>query len=143
MEFQKSIAASAEKSKEVKNIKLPKLEEGWQEWDLPRLIVALKKWKDINISISNDSLEQNKQKRFRSNPNMYLTKEGERKKRGCVYCEDANHTSKDCSKVSTVSARKKILAEKKLCFNCTGMKHRASDCKSTINCQKCNQKHHT
>ena len=134
--------AVLEKLKGIKT-DLVRGEEGWQEWDLPRLVVALKKWKDINISIGNDSLEQNKQKRFRSNPNMYLTKEGERKKRGCVYCEDANHTSKDCSKVSTVSARKKILAEKKLCFNCTGMKHRASDCKSTINCQKCNQKHHT
>ena len=60
----------------------------------------------------------------------------------CVlYCEDPNHSSKDCSSVSTVPARKKVLAEKKLCFNYTGLKHRASDCKSNINCQNCKQKH--
>ena len=65
------------------------------------------------------------------------------KKRTCVYSEESTHSSKDCLNVLTVSARKKVLAEKKLCFNFTGLKHRASDCKSNINCQKCNQKHHT
>ena len=51
--------------------------------------------------------------------------------------------SKSCPKISSVSARKKFFAERRLCFNCTGAKHRASDCKSTLNCQLCNQKHHT
>ena len=31
-------------------------EEGWQEWDLPRLVIALKKWRDINpiVNASNN-----------------------------------------------------------------------------------------
>ena len=43
----------------------------------------------------------------------------------------------------SVDERKGILAKKKLYFNCTGPKHRANECRSTILCQKCNQKHQT
>ena len=35
------------------------------------------------------------------------------------------------------------LSEKKLCFNCTGSKHKASERCSTKNCQFCNEKHQT
>lgn len=33
--------------------------------------------------------------------------------------------------------------EKRLCFNCTGAKHRAEDCKSKSTCLNCHAKHHT
>jgi hypothetical protein len=120
-------------------------EEGWQDWDLPRLVVALKKWENVN-PIENNYQDNNKSsppKRFGPRSDFYHTKDGDRKKRVCVYCEDCSHLSKNCPKMSSVSARKKFLAERRLCFNCTGAKHRASDCKSTFNCQLCNQKHHT
>ena len=39
--------------------------------------------------------------------------------------------------------RKKILAKKGLCFNCTGTQHRANDCKSKLGCQKSQRRHHT
>ena len=42
-----------------------------------------------------------------------------------------------------MNERKKILATKRLCFNCTGARHRASECRSTSGCQRCKQKHHT
>ena len=114
-------------------------EHEWQDWDLPRLVTALKKWKDIHTldDASNESTKPKRDSKF------FLTKDSECKKRTCVYCEESTHSPRDCSTVLPVSARKKVLAEKKRCFNCTGLKHRASDCKSNINCQKCNQKHHT
>ena len=31
----------------------------------------------------------------------------------------------------------------KLCFNCTGLKHKASECNSTKTCQPCQGKHRT
>ena len=37
----------------------------------------------------------------------------------------------------------KILAKKKLCFNCTGPNHRAIECKSKSCCYHCAKKHHT
>ena len=45
--------------------------------------------------------------------------------------------------VVTVDDRKKVLSNKRLCFNCTGSKHRAEDCKSRSLCQICQRRHHT
>ena len=36
-----------------------------------------------------------------------------------------------------------ILSKKKLCVNCTGPNHRASDCRSNKTCTNCKGKHHT
>ena len=49
----------------------------------------------------------------------------------------------DCHRVTSFDERKKILATKKLCFNCTGPKHRAIECNSKISCRHCAKKHHT
>ena len=38
---------------------------------------------------------------------------------------------------------RKILSNKKLCFNCTGAKHRAAECCSATTCLKFKNKHHT
>ena len=38
----------------------------------------------------------------------------------CVYCEDTDHNFTYCEKVESITERKKLLMEKKLCFNSTG-----------------------
>lgn len=119
-------------------------EDGWQDWDFSRLVVALKKWKDIHpVEDSESQRKPPPQKRFDKKSGFYHTKDGERRNRACVYCDQAEHSSKDCSRVTTVDERKRLLAQRKLCFNCTGAKHRASECKSNLTCKKCNLKHHT
>ena len=45
--------------------------------------------------------------------------------------------------VKSVEDRRLILSKKKLCFNCTGTKYRASDCRSNKLCLISNSKHHT
>ena len=98
-------------------------EEGWQDWDLPRLVVALKKWRDINEIAnlsSNDDKPVSKQPGRRSN--FHYAKYGDGKKRPCVYCNEKTHVSKDCRNVASVTERKKLLVDRKLCFNCTGAK---------------------
>ena len=49
--------------------------------------------------------------------------------------------------MTTLDVRKKLLARKKLCFNCTGSRHRAAECTSSstiiFKLQNCKQKHHT
>ena len=45
--------------------------------------------------------------------------------------------------VTETEEREKILADKRLCFDCTGAKHHAGECKSKLRCQICNRKHHT
>jgi hypothetical protein len=125
-----------EKLKGIK-VDLVRGNEGWQDWDLARLIVELKKWRDINpVDESGNTKKQRKS-------GFYYAKDGDRRKRACVYCDAETHNSKDCLTVTDIDQRKKLLAEKKLCFNCTGTKHRAADCKSVHKCSKCNMKHHS
>ena len=69
---------------------------------------------------------------------------GKEKKKGtCIYCDDKHHRSYQCEKVKTLADRKKIIATKKLCYNCAGTGHCAADCKSKRNCQNCGGLHHS
>ena len=116
--------------------------EDWQEWDLPCLVIALKKWKDKPI----------RRRKFRNHERKSAAKTRKEKIRSissrcpqapCVYCDDSTHTSHNCTRVPTIDKRKKLLPHKRLCFNCTGTKHRAADCKCKNSCLKCGQRHHT
>ena len=60
----------------------------------------------------------------------------------CIYC-DGSHRAKDCTEVTDVGERRGILSNKKRCFNCTGSKHRANNCRNKTSCQKCQCRHHT
>ena len=60
-----------------------------------------------------------------------------------VYCEKPGHKSSECELVNETPERRLILSKKKLCFNCTGPKHRASDCCSNKTSANCKLKHHT
>ena len=110
-------------------------EAGWQDWDLPRLVLALKKWRDIN-SVGEDASNVSK-----SRSRLYHAEE--QKPRMCVYCERGDHVSPACTHLTTLDERKKFLAQKGMCFNCTGTKHRAADCNSRSRYQKCGKRHHT
>ena len=110
-------------------------EAGWQHWDLPRLVLALKKWRDIN-SVGEDASNVSK-----SRSRLYHAEE--RKPRMSVYCERGDHVSSACTHLTTLDERKKFLAQKGMSFNCTGTKHRAADCNSRSRCQKCGKRHHT
>lgn len=56
------------------------------------------------------------------------------KTKACGYVTQKIMT--ECEKGRETQDLRKILSEKKLCFNCTGTQHRASECKSAI-MQKC------
>ena len=61
--------------------------------------------------------------------------------RTCVFCK-GTHSPSDCQTVATSQARKELVTEKNLCFNCLG-KHKVSVCNSRYRCRKCQRKHHT
>ncbi|CAB4043165.1 Hypothetical predicted protein, partial [Paramuricea clavata] len=84
--------SEADNKKDIKEIKvdLVRGNEGWQDWDLTRLIVELKKWRDINpVDESGNTKKQRKS-------GFYYAKDGDRRKRACVYCDAETHNSKDC-----------------------------------------------
>ena len=58
-----------------------------------------------------------------------------------MYCEKPDHKSSDCKTEKSVTERRKLLSDKKLCFSCTGAKHRAAECRSAKTCLKCKSKH--
>lgn len=60
-----------------------------------------------------------------------------------MYCEETSHNSADCPRVSTLDGRKKILTEKKLCFNCTGPRHWTVECVSKMSRELCSRRLHT
>ena len=115
-------------------------DENWQTWDFLKLCDALKLWTRRNPVESNSG---DPPKRDRSPSRVYNTRQQEAKARACVYCEDVSHKSSDCPRVTSFDDRKKFLAEKRLCFNCTRPKHRTAECSSKLICSFCSRKHHT
>ena len=113
---------------------LVRLDDDWQDWGFTQLVEALRKWTELNPKIlapPDKNLKRDK---------IYHTRENEHKCRACVYCDKEGHKS---SEFKTVAERRLILSQKRLCFNCTGSKHRASERRSTKTCLTCKEKHHT
>ena len=119
---------------------------GWQDWDFAQLLQALKRWKDINPIEESESSKSGQSNRRQdghlpARVKSYQTQQ--QSARGCVYCDGTDHKSSNCQKYTNVDARKKILASKRLYFNCTGPKHRAAECKTRSGCFTCGERHHT
>ena len=81
--------------------------EEWQNWDFPRLIKALKTWKEINPLESNAENLEKPGVKFCGRKNTFQTKETMPTQRACVYCEVTDHRSVNCDKFVTVEDRKK------------------------------------
>ena len=124
--------------------------EGWKDWGFKDLLRELQKWTQINpveeIAVEKLEKDQTGKRNQQFKPSLPIFDTHQSKPRSgnqCVYCEDDNHRAINCTKVTSVHERQKILSEKKLCFNCTGTRHRADECKSKLRCQICDRKHHT
>ena len=81
-------------------------DKDWQEWDFPRLVEALRQWVERN-PVSNKDDKHDSKYGYRDGRSTgyrdraYHAKQNETK-RVCVYCESAEHKSKDCTKVVSV-----------------------------------------
>ncbi|XP_068674565.1 uncharacterized protein [Montipora foliosa] len=116
---------------------LVRTDDSWREWNFPKLVDELRKWTERNPIQLKQSDKPWRDKNFQ------IQQDRDGRNQGCVYCGKQEHKSVDCKTVVTVDDRKKVLSNKRLCFNCTGSKHRAEDCKSRSLCQICQRRHHT
>ena len=117
---------------------LVRTDDNWQEWQFPELIEALRKW-TVRKPLKPDDIHAEKYTRSKN----FQARQQESKPRVCVYCEEAGHRSTECKKVVAIADRRKILGDKQLCFNCTGQRHKAADCRSQQGCQYCKRRHHS
>ena len=62
--------------------------------------------------------------------------------RRCVFCDNRNHKPQDCKLVTRPQARKRILMSKHCCYICMKQGDLAKDCKSSIKCFVCGNRHH-
>ena len=63
----------------------------------------------------------------RKNPAYQTKDESAKVAHVCVFCNSEDHRSAECGKFPNISQRRRILSDKKLCFNCTGTRHQAQD----------------
>ena len=110
----------------------------WENWDFCKLVEALRQWTKRNPQDNAHGGQNSARKRdtlFHASWGM--------KPRGCIYCDSSEHKANDCSKVTSVSERKQILAKRRLCFNCTCRNHKVSERASKVACKMCGKHHHT
>ncbi|CAB3998678.1 Pol poly [Paramuricea clavata] len=114
----------------------------WRDWTFKDLLESLKKWTETNLVPKVHKRDKFGKDPYSQSPGgqAFGSRNHEIK---CVYCESTDHRAKTCDKVLTPLERKKILAKKRLCFNCASGQHHANSCKSKISCQLCEERHHT
>jgi hypothetical protein len=112
---------------------LVRLDDEWQDWGFTQLVEALRKWCERNPIVIEEKPDHggsdtggSKVKSVR----CFQVNQQQWKPKPCVYCNSDQHKSVVCDKIVDVASRKKELAAKKRCFNCTGLKHRTSECRS-------------
>ena len=118
------------------------VEGDWRDWTFTKLLETLRKWTETNAVVKVD--KRGKEKRNFSLPQdrAFQSNNGDGFKythgpNKCVYCDSNGHRAPNCDKVSSPNERKKILVERKLCFNCAAGQHSAKISKI------CNKRHHT
>ena len=116
---------------------LVRTDESWREWNFPKLVDELRKWTERNPIQSKQSDKPWRDKNFQAY-SREMAEIGD-----AFIAKNKITKSVDCKTVATVNDRKRMLSNKRLCFNCTGYKQRAEDCKSRSLCQICQRKHHT
>ena len=63
--------------------------------------------------------------------------------RGCLFCQTPDHKAVNCDKVVSIEARKKVFLKKRMCFTCSGIRHRAEELKNKPTFQVCHARHNT
>ena len=122
---------------------LVRTDDDWRQWDFIKLVDALRKWTERNpvkMHVHDRSSDKSDRQSNLSRMNAFQARQREAKQRRCVYCNEISHASINCPKIVSSVDRKKYLSEKRLCFNCTGAEHRASDCRSRASCTKCRRR---
>lgn len=130
----------------------------WQDWGFGDLMQALEEWKAIHpmetrvVEKANETSptppiyhppRPPRPPRLPSDRSFYARQGEPNPRHACVYCDGMTHRSWECENMTSPAERRRILQNKRLCFNCTGPQHSASQCRSRASCVHCKQRHHS
>ena len=124
---------------------LVRTDPDWESWDFVKLSEAIRLWvrrNPVDTTARNEREQELSAKRNPRQTRIYHTHREDLRPHRCVYCGEG-HRPIECTKVTSLSDRRQILLNKRLCFNCTSGNHRASNCPSRSDCQSCHKRHHT
>ena len=113
----------------------------WQSWDFANLLQALQNWKEIHPIAESSKKPEGGQKPPRDR--SFQSQEQNLQSQRCVYCDKGTRRSFECTQVTSPNQRGQKLHIKGLCFNCTGNKHKAAECRSHTRCLHYKQRHHS
>ena len=118
-------------------------DSSWEKWNFVQFTEALQFWTRRNPLTEEVKSDDPSRRR----DGYYQTQQAKAEQPSkiclCTYCDSHDHRSAACTSVTTADQCKAILVKKKACFNCTGLAHRASECRSTTKCKNCGKRHHT
>ena len=115
-------------------------DDQWHAWEFPQLVEAIRRWTERNPIPEEGKEHSTPHRRFER---TLQTDQKPWKSNSCAYCDSERHKPINCQRVTSPEARKQLISKKRLCFNCLGANHRASECKSQKGCSKCGARHHS
>ena len=91
---------------------LVRSDDGWQEWDFPQLLEALRKWTIRNPpKHSEEKPIQKKLPIYKPMKPVMKTRSSQvhhqETRRSCVNCENGNHQSVDCDRITTMQEHRR------------------------------------
>ncbi|XP_050518526.1 uncharacterized protein LOC126892833 [Diabrotica virgifera virgifera] len=160
--FEQKLDANSRKSfeEERKTAQIPTLKEFFDFID-KRCVILENLSSFENANEKKHNVEENKTVAFKPKVNLHASCESNARPPSprnrphsrpsspnfnatCVICNGA-HRIYSCARFTALPPRERFnsVKQKKLCFNCLGYQHSIKDCRSTISCSICRQKHHT
>ena len=118
---------------------ITKEDRTWTQWRFPQFLDKL--WHYLKACEEIENAEP--QKPAYEHPKRSIVHATTNRTAECVYCNETDHKSFECTKVFGVTERKALLQRQKRCFNCTRTNHSARECKSKNLCFHCKRKHHS
>ena len=112
---------------------LVRTDEGWEDWNMEKLIDSIQKWLKRNKAEDNYKHQTETKRKERH----YFSQ----KEPHCLFC-DQKHWGDSCPTYNTIAKRREFFTAKRLCYNCAHSGHTGKECRSR-GCYKCKSKHHT
>ena len=113
-----------------------------RDWDFTSLMGVVEREVEAReLSVRTHPSQQPRKNPGRGPPTALTLVTGASPTTNCVYCGQA-HSSSSCQAVTSIDERKTILRSAGRCFMCLRRGHILKKCRATVNCNRCQGRHH-